>query len=218
MGMILKAIIAHSTLINMNKSNLQLIVGLGNPGHQYEETRHNAGVWFTELVAKQYNLTLREEKKFHSHIISFEVNNQKCWLQVPTTFMNLSGKAVAALANFYKIPPEAILIAHDEIDLPVGTTRLKCGGGHGGHNGLRDIHQALGSSDYNRLRIGVGHPGDSKKVHDYVLGKPKTDDRITIDQGLESALQQLPLLLDGEWQKAMTELHSRNQESGARNQ
>jgi len=190
-------------------SGIQLIVGLGNPGADYENTRHNAGAWFVSELAQSHRVTLRPATKFHglhstAHILGHDVH-----LLIPMTFMNLSGQAVGALANFYKIPPEAILIAHDEIDLPAGDIRLKLDGGHGGHNGLRDIIRHLNSNKFYRLRIGVGHPGVSHEVTNYVLKPPKKSEREEIDAALQKAQHCLPDMLDGRFSKAMQELHTR---------
>jgi PTH1 family peptidyl-tRNA hydrolase len=189
-------------------SAIQLIVGLGNPGKEYEQTRHNAGAWFVESLANQTHTILRPMAKFQGLHSIVEIHNQECHLLIPTTFMNLSGQAVKALASFYKIPAEAILVLHDEIDLPVGTVRLKFDGGHGGHNGLRDIIQHLGTHKFYRIRIGVGHPGTSQEVVDYVLKPPKKEERSQIDIALQKAGEILPLILAGEYQKAMQQLHS----------
>ena len=152
--------------------SIQLIVGLGNPGAQYEDTRHNAGFWFVEQLARAYGGSLQPEKKFFGYAARITIGGQDVRLLTPSTFMNRSGQAVNAIATFYKIPPQAILVAHDELDHPPGIGRLKQGGGHGGHNGLRDIISSLGNNkDFCRLRIGIGHPGNSKAVVNYVLKK-----------------------------------------------
>ena len=143
---------------------IKLFVGLGNPGPEYADTRHNAGFWWIDQIARQLGATLAPERAFHGHAARASVQGQSVWLLKPQTFMNLSGKAVAALARFYKIAPQEILVAHDELDLPAGEAKLKQGGGHAGHNGLRDIHAQLGSSDYWRLRLGIGHPGHKAQV------------------------------------------------------
>jgi len=188
---------------------IRLIVGLGNPGSDYRGSRHNAGADFVEALARRTGVTLREETKFFGLTGQGTLSGHPLRLLVPTTFMNLSGKAVAAMAGFYKVTPEEMLIAHDELDIPVGTARFKQGGGHGGHNGLRDIVPALGSnSNFHRLRIGIGHPGHASKVTGYVLGKPSAADREAIDASIEEAIAALPLLLDGDSTKAMTRLHS----------
>ncbi len=190
-------------------SGIQLIVGLGNPGADYEDTRHNAGAWFVAELALASRITLKSAPKFHGLHGMARLHGHDFHLLIPTTFMNLSGQSVVALANYYKIPPEAILIAHDEIDLPVSDIRLKFDGGHGGHNGLRDIIRHLNSNKFYRLRIGVGHPGDSKEVINYVLKPPKKSEREEIDQTLHAAQQILPDLLAGHFQKAIQQLHTR---------
>ncbi len=188
---------------------IQLIVGLGNPGSDYEKTRHNAGVWFVDEVARKFKVSLRPESKFKGLTGHFSnADNQQCRLLVPTTFMNHSGYAIQAIASFYKLPVEAILVAHDELDLPAGTIRLKQGGGHGGHNGLRDTINQLASKEFFRLRIGINHPGHKDKVVDYVLGRPSKDDSEKITQSIHDAIKILPEILVGEMQKAMKHLHS----------
>lgn len=188
-------------------SGIQLIVGLGNPGAEYEHTRHNAGAWFVEELVRKAHATLRREAKFQCSHCLVNIDHHDCHLLIPSTYMNNSGLTVKAAAHFYKIAPQAILIAHDEIDLPAGEIRLKFEGGHGGHNGLRDIIQQLGTNQFYRLRIGVGRP-TSKEVVDYVLDRPSKSDRKQIDTGLEKAHDVLPLVLKGEFQKAMHKLHS----------
>jgi PTH1 family peptidyl-tRNA hydrolase len=190
-------------------SELRLIVGLGNPGAQYQGTRHNAGADFVEALARDCGVTLQPDNKFHGMAGRISLAGHDLRLLVPTTFMNRSGKSVAAAAQFYKIPPEQILVAHDELDIPAGTARFKCGGGHGGHNGLRDIVPALANNrDFYRLRIGIGHPGEASQVTGYVLGKPTPGERARIDASIEEAIAALPLLLGGDDTKAMTRLHS----------
>jgi PTH1 family peptidyl-tRNA hydrolase len=178
-------------------STVQLIVGLGNPGPKYEQTRHNAGFAFVDAVARAHGAALKHDGKFHGEVGKLTLGGHELWLLKPDTFMNLSGKAVAALANFYKLAPDAILVAHDELDIPPGELRLKQGGGHGGHNGLRDIVARLGSAEFLRLRIGIGHPGDSRAVSDYVLSKASLEDRNKIDQALDEALRCLPQIVAG---------------------
>ncbi len=190
-------------------SGIQLIVGLGNPGADYETTRHNAGAWFVLQLAHHTHTQLRHETKFHGFYGAAHLHEQDVHLLIPSTYMNLSGQAVSALANYYKISPNAILVAHDEIDLPVGDIRLKFDGGHGGHNGLRDIIRHLNTNQFHRLRIGVGHPGVSREVVDYVLKPPKKSEREQIDAALHEAEQTLPELLSGQFQKAMHKLHTR---------
>ena len=188
---------------------VELIVGLGNPGADYEDTRHNAGVWFLEALARRCNTHLQPDKKFHGLSVKIRLGGRDIRLLFPTTFMNRSGQSVAAMANFYRISPEAILVAHDELDIPVGTARLKQGGGHGGHNGLRDIIRCLGNSrDFLRLRIGVGHPGDSRQVVGYVLNKPHRQDNDKIRAVIDESVRLMPAVLEGSWAKAVQELHT----------
>lgn len=189
-------------------SRVSLIVGLGNPGSEYEKTRHNAGFWFLDELARQHNISFKTEKKFYGDVARYKYAGEDVWLLKPTTFMNLSGQAVQALANFYKINLDEILVVHDELDLSVDTARLKKGGGHGGHNGLRDIASKMGGNNFLRLRIGIGHPGDKSKVTNHVLKKASTDDQISIERNIERALNVLPLVIEGEVQKAMNELHT----------
>ena len=192
-----------------SENAIELIVGLGNPGTQYDETRHNAGFWFVEELARAYGATLQPEKKFFGHAARISINGQDVRLLNPTTFMNRSGQAVGALATFYKIPPQSILVAHDELDLPPGVGRLKQGGGHGGHNGLRDIIASLGNNkDFLRLRLGIGHPGNSKEVVNYVLNKPPVADRQRIDAVVDEAVRVTAEAVNGARQKAVQELHT----------
>lgn len=187
---------------------IQLIVGLGNPGAEYEDTRHNAGAWFVSALAKATQTVLRQEKKFQGlHGIS-RIDDHEFHLFIPSTYMNHSGQAVKALSHFYKIPPEAMLIAHDELDLPVGCVRLKSSGGAAGHNGLTDIISHLNTRHFHRLRIGIGRPLQSKQVVDYVLKSPSKADRLLIDRALEKANDVLPMLFLGHYQKAMHALHT----------
>jgi PTH1 family peptidyl-tRNA hydrolase len=188
-------------------SAIQLIVGLGNPGREYEDTRHNAGAWFVEQLAREQRCTLQSESKFHGLTGRLQMAGQDVRLLIPTTFMNRSGQAVAALATFYKIPVEAILVAHDELDLPPGQARFKQGGSGGG-NGVRDIIASLGQNAFHRLRIGIGHPGSADKVVGYVLNRPGADERISIDAAIAAALNILPLAMAGQWSKAMSQLHA----------
>jgi len=191
-------------------SRIQLIVGLGNPGAQYEQTRHNAGFWFVEAIARRHGGSFKSENKFHGEACKVRVEGEELWLLKPMTFMNKSGQAIAALAKFYKIAPEAILVAHDELDLPPGDIRLKQGGGHGGHNGLRDTIAQLGNNkDFQRLRIGIGHPGHSSQVTGYVLGKAPSEEQLEMERAIDRALDVLPLTINGELQKAMNQLHSK---------
>lgn len=189
-------------------ADISLIVGLGNPGAQYEATRHNVGFWFVEQLARSNGAGFRHEAKFHGEICRVSLHGSERWLLKPGTFMNRSGQAVAALAQFYKIDPEQILVVHDELDISPGELRLKQGGGHGGHNGLRDIVACLNSRDFCRLRIGIGHPGQAQQVSDYVLSKPSAEDKGLIERALDECQHQLPLILQGELDKAMNHLHS----------
>ncbi|MDG2046037.1 MAG: aminoacyl-tRNA hydrolase [Halioglobus sp.] len=188
---------------------IKLIVGLGNPGSDYRGTRHNAGADFVEDLAKACGASLHEESKFFGLTGRGTLSGHDLRLLIPTTFMNLSGKAVAATAGFFKIVPQQILIAHDELDIPPGSARFKKGGGHGGHNGLRDIVPALGNNnDFYRLRIGIGHPGHASKVTGHVLSPPSQAEQEGITACSAEAIAALPLLLDGDDTKAMTRLHS----------
>lgn len=189
-------------------SNVQLIVGLGNPGTKYEQTRHNVGFVFVDELARSRGASLKLENKFHGEAAKISLQGQDVWLLKPDTFMNLSGKAVAALARFYKIPAEAILVVHDELDIPPGQVRLKQGGGHGGHNGLRDIVSQMGSRDFLRLRIGIGHPGENRDVSNYVLTRASSDEQRLIDNAIDEALRTLPQIIEGDLEPAMNRLHS----------
>lgn len=187
---------------------VQLLVGLGNPGSRYEQTRHNAGFWLLDALAARTGGHFTEARRLFGETARVSLGGCDCRLLKPTTFMNRSGQAVAALARFYRIPPEAILVVHDEIDLPPGTVRLKRGGGHGGHNGLRDIIGRLGSREFLRLRLGVGHPGYKDQVVDYVLHRPPVEEQTAIESAMDEALAVLPLVVAGELEQAMHRLHS----------
>ncbi len=187
---------------------VQLIAGLGNPGAEYAETRHNAGFWFADELAAAWQGQFRSDQKFQGEVCKLVVNGQDVWLLKPMTFMNRSGQAVAALARYYKIPIESVLVVHDELDLPPGSARLKRGGGHGGHNGLRDLIQHLGK-DFARLRIGIGHPGHKDQVHDYVLGRASRTERQQIDDAIWQASKTLPELIEHGMEKAMNSLHTK---------
>ena len=191
----------------MASTPIKLIVGLGNPGAKYTKTRHNAGFWFVEALANDANEHFRIESKFSAEVCKVTIAGNPVWLQKPITFMNRSGLAVKQLSSFYKIPVDSILVVHDEIDLSPGTVRLKEGGGHGGHNGLRDIHAHM-TKEYKRLRIGVGHPGDRNKVVDYVLSPINTGDEIEVTQSIEAAIGVIDKVIAGDMQKAMNRLHS----------
>lgn len=189
---------------------IKLIVGLGNPGAEYDRTRHNAGADFVAELARQYSTSLAPEAKFFGLTARIMIGSQDVRLLIPTTFMNLSGKAVAAMANFYKIDPENILIAHDELDLDPGIARLKHGGGHGGHNGLRDTIKALGNcKDFARLRLGIGHPGNAKQVASFVLKKAPQAEQQQIEDAIYDATKAMPQAVKGEWNAAMKDLHTR---------
>jgi len=193
----------------MSNHTLKLIVGLGNPGSQYRYNRHNVGVWFLDAICRQYGGELRAEPRFHGDCGRVSIDGRDIRLLFPTTFMNRSGQSVAALCHYFDIEPEQMLVAYDEIDFPVGTTKLKAGGGHGGHNGMRDIISALGgANNFYRLRIGVGHPGDKNKVANYVLSDPGKDDSISIEHDIGQAMKVLPQMVNGQWSQAMLQLHS----------
>lgn len=190
------------------QAEVALIVGLGNPGSNYEPTRHNAGWWLLDKLVQSYAGKFQPEAKFFGEVAKISVAGKACWLLKPTTFMNRSGQAVIALSSFYKIPPQNILVAHDELDLSPGVARLKQGGGHAGHNGLRSIMSSLGNGDFLRLRLGIGHPGSKDQVTDYVLHRPAQEDQALIDISIAEAAAVLPLLMDGDLQRAMHRLHS----------
>jgi PTH1 family peptidyl-tRNA hydrolase len=196
----------------LTDSTVQLIVGLGNPGSQYLKTRHNAGFWLLNQIAEQFGGAFRAEAKYKGDLAKVTIDNHSVWLLKPMTFMNKSGESIAPLAHFYKIPPSAILIAHDELDLLPGTVRLKRGGGHGGHNGLRDAVRTLGNSDFPRVRLGIGHPGHAAAVVGYVLRAAPADEQQSLMDGINAVLAELPRIISGDsdaWAKAMTALHSR---------
>ena len=185
----------------------KLVVGLGNPGAEYSETRHNAGFWFCERLARELGVSFSKEARFHG--FAANARNDGVWLLMPQTFMNRSGQSVAALARFYRIEPAEILVAHDELDIPPGQLRLKFGGGLGGHNGLKDITAHLGTQDFWRLRIGIGHPGDRNEVVNFVLKRPGRAESDLIDESLDRALSAWPLMARGEWNAATQRLNTR---------
>ncbi|MAA64694.1 MAG: aminoacyl-tRNA hydrolase [Alteromonadaceae bacterium] len=185
-----------------------MVVGLGNPGAEYENTRHNAGALFVEALARDAGQSLRPEKKYHGLYAKVQLNGHDLHLLNPMTFMNRSGQSVKALADFFKISPDQILVAHDELDLPPGTAKLKKGGGHGGHNGLRDIIAHLGTNDFHRLRIGIGHPGDSRQVTGYVLGRLTKSETGLFNDICMDIMRVLPDAIDGHLARAMNALHS----------
>lgn len=186
---------------------LRLLVGLGNPGNRYASTRHNAGYWFADAVASRFAATFRGNSRFFGELAELSVGGHSLRVLKPTTYMNESGRSVAAVVQFFRFPVEDVLIAHDEIDLPAGAVRLKRGGGHGGHNGLRDVIPALGSSDFARLRIGVGHPGHKDLVTGYVLNRPGGEEHALIEGALADALEAFELIVSGDFSRAMTQLH-----------
>ncbi|AXP54172.1 peptidyl-tRNA hydrolase [Haemophilus influenzae] len=190
-------------------SEIKLIVGLGNPGEKYADTRHNAGEWLIERLARRFNVSLNPENKFFGKTVRTLLNGKEVRLLVPTTFMNLSGKAVGALASFYRIKPEEILVIHDELDLPAGVAKLKQGGGHGGHNGLKDIVAQLGNNNnFYRLRIGIGHPGHRDLVAGYVLNKPSPADRDALEKVLDEATDCVEMIFKDGMVKATNRLNS----------
>ena len=187
---------------------IKLFVGLGNPGAEYEDTRHNAGFWWIDALARELNVNLVPDKSYFAKVARTQVKGQTIWLLEPQTFMNLSGKSVGALAKFFKITPQEILVVHDELDVVPGQAKLKFGGSHAGHNGLRDIHAQLGTGDYWRLRLGIGHPGVKSEVANWVLKKPMAEHREAIHASIDRAVLALPLLLSGEMEKAMAKIHT----------
>ena len=187
---------------------IKLFVGLGNPGPDYEATRRNAGVWWIDALARELKVSLVPERSYYGLAGRTSVNGQSVWLLQPQTFMNLSGKSVASLARFFKIQPEEILVVHDELDLPPGQVKLKRGGSHAGHNGLRDIHAQLGSPDYWRLRIGIGHPGEKSEVANWVLKKPAPDQRTLIEDSIAHSLKAHTAMLAGDMDKATLLVHT----------
>ena len=189
-------------------AGLRLIVGLGNPGPEHARTRHNAGFWFVDALAEQARARFGLESKLFGETAKVEIGGHNVWLLKPATFMNLSGKSVAAALRYWKIEPEEALLAHDELDLPPGVARLKFDGGHGGQNGLRDTMRLLGHGKFHRLRIGIGHPGHKDRVTPWVLGKPGRDDEASILRAIDDALGVMPLAVQGNFPDAMTRLHT----------
>ncbi len=186
-----------------------LITGLGNPGSKYSKTRHNAGFWFIERLADKFGVSLREQSKLHAQVARCEIAGSDCLLMQPTTFMNESGRALRAVLDYYKIQSDKLLIAYDELDLEPGEIKIKRGGGHGGHNGLRDIFQHLDSKDFLRLRIGIGHPGHRDRVTPWVLGRPTLDQDIEIQHALSRAETVMPEVVNGHLNEAVKQLHTR---------
>ncbi|MGB8517986.1 MAG: aminoacyl-tRNA hydrolase [Gallionella sp.] len=187
---------------------IRLIVGLGNPGREYEDTRHNVGFWWVDELAREHKLSFNAEAKFHGLTARGSLHGHELLLLKPQTFMNVSGRAVGALAQFYKITPAEILVVHDELDLPPGVARLKNGGGHGGHNGLKDIIAHLGTKDFWRLRVGIGHPGDRAEVSNFVLNNPRREERELVDAAMDKAQHVAALIIEGKIEAAMLKLHS----------
>ena len=193
---------------------IRLLAGLGNPGPKHARTRHNAGFWFADRVAARWGGTFRPERNFSGETAECQVDGHRLRLLKPMTYMNLSGQAVAAMAGFYKIDTPEILVVHDDIDLPCGTVRLKVGGGHGGHNGLRDIIPALGNdASFARIRLGIGHPGHADEVSGHVLRPATAEDQTLIESAMERALDELPRILAGEFHAAMNVLNRREREA-----
>lgn len=186
---------------------IKLIIGLGNPGDKYSKTRHNTGFWFVDALSQKYNASFKTESKFSGELAKANIAGQTVWLLKPSTFMNRSGLAAHQLSSFYKIKPEEILVSYDELDLPAGTVRLKKAGGHGGHNGLRDLHAQI-TKNYWRLRFGIDHPGDRNKVADYVLSRPSQGDEIEINNAIDRSLNVIEEIIIGDTQKAMNILHT----------
>ena len=189
-------------------SGLKLIVGLGNPGAEHARTRHNAGFHFVEALAEKAGARWSVDAKLFGETCKVEIGGQSVWLLKPATFMNLSGKSITAAQRFWKIEPEETLVAHDELDLPVGAARLKFDGGHGGQNGLRDTIRLLGHGKFHRLRLGIGHPGSKEKVVGWVLSRPTADDQVLLDRGIEAAMDVMPLAVAGDFNEAMKRLHT----------
>ncbi|WP_413491693.1 aminoacyl-tRNA hydrolase [Morganella psychrotolerans] len=190
-------------------SQIKLIVGLANPGAEYAQTRHNAGAWFVDELARRHNQSLKSESKFYGYTARLNIQGNDVRLLVPVTFMNLSGKAVSAIAGFYQIAPDEILVAHDELDLPPGVAKMKLGGGNGGHNGLKDIQSKLGNNpNFYRLRIGIGHPGDKSQVVGFVLGKPPASEQQLIDDTIDEAVRCTDVLMKDGMAKAISRLHT----------
>jgi PTH1 family peptidyl-tRNA hydrolase len=187
---------------------MRLIVGLGNPGREYESNRHNVGFQWVDELARVQKLNFKSESKFHGLTARGELHGHEVLLLKPQTFMNVSGRSVGALMQFYKIAPAEMLVVHDELDLPPGVARLKMGGGHGGHNGLKDIIAHLGSKDFWRLRIGIGHPGERTEVSGYVLNDPRREERELIDDAMQQAQSIAHLVIEGKTEAAMLKLHS----------
>ncbi len=193
---------------------IRLIAGLGNPGREHERDRHNVGFWLAARLAERHRVSPRNELKYHALVAKMPVAGGEAWLVLPQTYMNLSGRAVGAIARFYKVAPEEILVLHDELDFNPGIARLKFGGGVAGHNGLKDIAANLGSQGFWRLRIGIGHPGDRALVADYVLSSPSPQDRAAIEEALDRSMAAFPLIEEGRMEAAMLKLHTDGKRDG----
>ena len=189
---------------------MKLVAGLGNPGRKYEVTRHNAGFWWAERLAQQTRVSLRTDARFHGRLAKLAPPYGEAWLLLPETYMNLSGRAVAALVSYYRLPLDRVLVVHDELDLPAGTVKLKKGGGTGGHNGVSDVAAHLGSKDFWRLRIGIGHPGVRDEVLDYVLQPPRAEERDLIEAAIDRSLEVWPLIAESKMEAAMLKLHTKS--------
>ena len=199
----------------MSHTPIRLIAGLGNPGREHERDRHNVGFWLVAQFAAQQRVTLAKDAKYHGLVARLTRPDGEVWLVLPQTYMNLSGKSVGGLARYFKISPEEILVVHDELDFAPGVSKMKSGGGVAGHNGLKDISAALGSQNFWRLRIGIGHPGDRNRVADYVLSSPSPADRELIDKAIEKSLDCLSHALEGNMTAAMLKLHTKPAEPAA---
>ena len=191
-----------------HEHDIKCVIGLGNPGAQYANTRHNAGVWLVQHLAALFNFKLKVQTKCSASIASGSIHGKKCILAIPSTYMNESGRSVQAICSYYKLLPREILIAHDELDIEPGSMKLKIGGGHAGHNGLRDIHQKLSDNQYARLRVGIGHPGRSSDVSNFVLSAPNRSDKADILSSIDFACHHIDLILQGEFEKFMQQVHS----------
>ncbi|MDE2423039.1 MAG: aminoacyl-tRNA hydrolase [Betaproteobacteria bacterium] len=191
------------------ESTVRLIVGLGNPGKEYEPTRHNAGFWFVDRLSEAFHGAWRLESRYQSQLSSIRIEQQDIWLLKPLTYMNESGRAVSLFSQFYRLLPSDILVVHDELDLSAGEVKLKFGGGSAGHNGLKDITRAISTPEYWRLRLGIGHPGERHRVADYVLNRPTQAERVAIDEAMDTAQSIMPEFLIGSKEKAIKQLHSK---------
>lgn len=191
-------------------ASIKLIVGLRNPGSAYAQTRHNVGAWFVEALAQLAKSSFKPDKKLRGDLATAQVQQISCLLFLPLSFMNVNGECVRAVCQFYRILPHEVLVAHDDLDLPIGRVRLKTGGGHGGHNGLRDLIAQLGSNAFHRLRIGIGHPGHRELVSDYVLSKPSSADRQSMLEAIERAILVTPMIVAGDMARAMKQLNTEN--------